>query len=158
MCKWFFRDATKIQNGRQRSALKNFVGAKTLKLRVRNYSNFTITFPMIWRCTGDFFKVLLEFKMAATDQLEFFFLEGGGVKTQKICLVNFFSNFNITFLATWGCASDFLKFYWNSKWPPWINFIFFVGAKTEKLKSVIIHIVQSHYPPSGNVYVILLKN
>ena len=39
----------------------------------------------------------------------------------------------------------------------WINFIFFVGAKTEKLKSVIIHIVQSHYPPSGNVHVILLK-
>ena len=34
---------------------------------------------------------------------------------------------------------------------------FFVGAKTEKLKSVLIHIVQSHYPPSGNVHVILLK-
>ena len=34
---------------------------------------------------------------------------------------------------------------------------FVVSAKTEKLKSVIIHIVQSHYPPSGNVHVILLK-
>ena len=34
---------------------------------------------------------------------------------------------------------------------------FLVGAKTEKLKSIIIHIVQSHYPPSGNVHVILLK-
>ena len=34
---------------------------------------------------------------------------------------------------------------------------FFVGAKTKKLKSVIIHIVQSRYPPSGNVYLILLK-
>ena len=33
----------------------------------------------------------------------------------------------------------------------------FVGAKTEKLKSVIIHIVPSHYPPSGNMKVILLK-
>ena len=63
MCKWFFRDATKIQNGRQRSTLKNFVGAKTY------YSNITITFPMIWRCGGDFFKVLLKFKMAAIDQL-----------------------------------------------------------------------------------------
>ena len=62
-------DATKIQNGRQRSTLNVFVGAKTLKLEVRNYSNCTITFPMIWRCAGDFFKVLLEFKMAATDQL-----------------------------------------------------------------------------------------
>ena len=28
--------------------------------------------------------------------------------------------------------------------------IFFVGAKTEKLKSVIIHIVQSHYPTFVN--------
>ena len=35
--------------------------------------------------------------------------------------------------------------------------IFFPGAKTEKLKSVIIHIVQSHIPPSGNVHVILPK-
>ena len=36
-------------------------------------------------------------------------------------------------------------------------FIIFVGAKTQKLKSKIIHILQSHYPPSGNVQVILLK-
>ena len=74
MCKLFLRDATKIQNGRQRSTLKNFVGAKTSKLGVRNYSNFTITFPMIWRCAGDFFKVLLKFKMAGTDQLNFFWV------------------------------------------------------------------------------------
>ena len=33
---------------------------------------------------------------------------------------------------------------------------FFVGAKTKKLKSEIIHILQSYYPPSGNVQVILL--
>ena len=145
---------------------------------------------MIWRCAGDFFKVLLKFKMAATTLIVF---------------DQFFFKFNIPFLATWGCASDFLKmlpnfkmaargqlqnflgelklqnlkkeiiqillshfprygdvqviflrFYLNSKWPPWINFIFSC-AKTEKLKSVIIHIVQSHYPPSGNVHVILLK-
>ena len=50
----FFRDATKIRNGRQRATLNFFVGAKTLKLEVKNYSNFTITFPMIWRCAGDF--------------------------------------------------------------------------------------------------------
>ena len=37
------------------------------------------------------------------------------------------------------------------------HIFFFVGAKTEKFKSVIIHIVQSHYLPSGNVHVILLK-
>ena len=61
---------------------------------------------MIWRCAGDFFKVLLKFKMAATDQLKFF----GGVKTRI-----FFLNFNTTFLATWGCASDFLKMLQNFK-------------------------------------------
>ena len=33
LCKWYFRDATKIQNGRQRSTLKFFVGAKTPKLK-----------------------------------------------------------------------------------------------------------------------------
>ena len=81
------------------------VGTKTLKLKVRNYSNFTITFPTIWRCASDFFKVLLKFKMAAMDKLH----------------------------------------------------IFLLAQKDEKLKSVIIHIVQSHYPPSGNVHVILLK-
>ena len=85
----FFSDATKIQNGRQRSTLKFVAGAKTLKLKVRNYSNFTITFPMIWKCAGDFLKVLLKFKMAATDQFNFL----GGVKTQKNCLFNFFLKF-----------------------------------------------------------------
>ena len=34
---------------------------------------------------------------------------------------------------------------------------FFVGAKTHKLKSEIIQILQLHYPPFGNVQVILLK-
>ena len=34
------------------------------------------------------------------------------VKTKKICLVNFFSNFNITFLATWG---DFFRMLPNFK-------------------------------------------
>ena len=29
MCKWFFKDATKIQNGRQKSTLNLFVGSKT---------------------------------------------------------------------------------------------------------------------------------
>ena len=46
-----FKDATNIQNGRH--------GKK-----VRYYSNFTITYPAIWRCAGYYFKVLLKFKMA----------------------------------------------------------------------------------------------
>ena len=126
---------------------------------------------MIWRC-------LLKFKMAATCQYNFF----GGCKNAKNCLVNFFWYFNITFIAAWGCASDFLKmlpefkmaargrlqifswaqklqnlkignylnftihiphdvlrFCWNSKWPSWINFNFFVGAKNEKLRSKDSH-------------------
>ena len=49
-----------------------FVGAKTQKLKVRNYSNFTITFPTIWRCAGDCLKVLPKFKMAAMDKLHIF--------------------------------------------------------------------------------------
>ena len=36
-------------------------------------------------------------------------------------------------------------------------YIFLWAQKTEKLKLVLIPIVQSHYPPSGNVHVILLK-
>ena len=71
MCKCFVKDATKIQNGRQKSTLKFFVGAKKLKLNVRNYSNFGITFPTKRGSAGDFLKVLLKFKMAATDQFQF---------------------------------------------------------------------------------------
>ena len=62
------------------STPKNFLGAKTLKLKVRNYSNFTITFPTIWKCACDIFEVLLKFKMAATDQLQFF----GGRKNSEV--------------------------------------------------------------------------
>ena len=131
MCKWFFRNAAKIQNGHQRATLKIFVCAKTLKLKVRNYLHFTITFPMIQRCAGDFFKVLRKFKMAATDQLKFF----GGCKNSKNLCGRFFFNFNITFLATWGCASDFFKDatkfqYGRQRSTP----KFVVGAKTTKLK------------------------
>ena len=42
--------------------------------------------------------------MAATDQIEFLW----GRKNSKNLSGHFFSNFNIIFLATWGCASDFL--------------------------------------------------
>ena len=52
--------------------LKFFMGAKTTKLKKKNYTNFTITFLTIWRCASDFFKVLLKFKMAAMDKLHIF--------------------------------------------------------------------------------------
>ena len=61
----FFKDATKMA---ARGQLQKNLWAQKL----RYYSNFTIIFPTIWRCAGDFFKVLLKFKMAATDQLQFF--------------------------------------------------------------------------------------
>ena len=102
---------------------------KLLKLEVRNYSNFTITFHTIWRCAGDFVKVLLKFKMAATDQLQFFWWEQ---KFKKL-VSSFFFNFNITFLARCGCASYFLKMQPNSKWPPEVNSTIFCGRKNLKL-------------------------
>ena len=52
--------------------LKFKMAARGLGAKTRNYSNFTMTFGSIWRRAGDFFKVLLKFKMAATDQLLFF--------------------------------------------------------------------------------------
>ena len=61
-----FKMAARVQ-------LQNFLWVqKLLKLKVRNYSNFTITFPTIWRCASDFFKVLLKLKMAVMDKLHIF--------------------------------------------------------------------------------------
>ena len=36
------------------------MAAKLQKLEVRNYYNFTITFPTIWRCASDFFQGFTE--------------------------------------------------------------------------------------------------
>ena len=52
--------------------LQFFGGAKTKKIKGGNYSNFTITFNTLGRCAGDFFMVLLKFKMAAIDDLHNF--------------------------------------------------------------------------------------
>ena len=60
---------------------------------------------MIWRCAGDFFKVLMKFKIASMDKVH--------------------------------------NFLW--------------AQKLKELKSEIIHIFQSHYPPSGNVQVIFTE-
>ena len=134
------------------------MGAKTPRLEVRNYSNFTKTFPMIWRCAGDFFKVLLKFKMAATNQFEFF----GGAKTQKNCLVNFFSQFNITFQATcmtWGCASDFLKMLPKFKMAARGQLQFFLSAQKLKVRnySNITITLPMICRCAGNFFKVLLK-
>ena len=49
------------------------------------------------------------------------------------------------------------RFYWYSKWPPWINFIFFFRGHNNWKMEISNNSHCSHYPPSGNVHVILLK-
>ena len=161
MCKWFFKDATKFQNGRQRSISNFFVGTKTLKLKSGIIQILLSHSPRYGDVQVTFLRFYWYSKWPPQINLNFC----GGAKT------HFFSNFNIIFLAAWGCASDFLKilpkfktaargqfqiflwvqklqnwksgiitrygdvqviflrFYWNSKWPPWINFIFLWAQK-----------------------------
>ena len=66
-----------------RGQLQFFVGAN---INLKKYLNFTITFPTMWRCTHNFFKVLQKFKMAAMDEL-----------------------FLITLPMFWKCAGDFTE-------------------------------------------------
>ena len=94
-----FRDAAKIQNGRQRSTRIFFVGAKTLILKVINYSNYHIPHDM--EMCRWLFQSFTEIQNGRHRSI--FWL------AQKICLVNFLFYFTITFLETWGFASGFLK-------------------------------------------------
>ena len=123
----FFKDATKIQNDRQKSSSKFFVGAKTLKLHNHIPHNMEM-------CRW-FFKVLLKFKMAPTEQLKFFW----GRKNSQTQLLQSHSP------RYWDVHVIFLRFYPNLKWPPSINFIFFCGRKNSKIEV------------RNNVQVILLK-
>ena len=61
----------------------------------------------------------------------------------------FFLNFNMTFLATWGCARATKIQNGRQRSTP----KFFVGTKTLKLKSEIIQILRSHSPQYGDVQV-----
>ena len=76
---------------------------------------YTIAFPTIWRCAGDFFKVLLKFNIAATDQLQVFCSAKNPKRYGDVQVI-------------------FSRFCCLSKWPPRINFHFFVGAKILKPK------------------------
>ena len=93
----------KIQNGRQRSTPTIFfVGTKTPRLKVRNYSHFLSHSPQY----GDmqvFFFTLLKFKMAAMDKLFFW-----RCKNWKIEVSNN-SHFTITLPTIWECAVDFTE-------------------------------------------------
>ena len=105
MCKLLFKDATKIQNNRQKSTPKCFVGAKTLKLKFVNYSNFTITLTTIWRCACDFFKVLLKFKIKWPPCINFIIF-CGRKKSKKIIR----NNVQVILLKfKWPSQVDFLN-------------------------------------------------
>ena len=98
-----------------------------------------------------FFKVLLKFKMAATNQhLLMNFIILVDEKT-----VRNYSNFTNTFPIIWRCACDFkvlLKFKIHG-----INFITFCGRKNSNIEVRNNLNLRSHYPLYGNVQVILLK-
>ena len=125
------------------------MGAKTLKFKVRNYSNFTITSPQhTWRCAGNFFKVLMKFKMASADQHNFFCWRKSKKNGQK--LFTFYNHIT----HDMDMCGVFLRFCWNQKWPPWINFnFFFVSAKTKSQK--LFKFLQSHFSRYEDVQVIL---
>ena len=72
-----------------------------------------------------------------------------GHKNSKKSSGQFFSNFNITFLATWGCASDFAKMI--------LKFKMAARGQLQNLKSEIIQILLSHSPRYGDVQVIFLR-
>ena len=79
-----------------------------------------------------------------------------GAKTQKISsIVNFFLNFTITFIATCGCAIDFLKMLPKFKMAARSQLQNFLWAqKLQNQTSEIIQILQSHSPQYGDVRVI----
>ena len=70
----FFSGSAEIQNGRHGSTSIFLWAQKLEKIKGGIYSIFTITSPMLWRCAGDFLKVLglLKFKMAAMDEIHNF--------------------------------------------------------------------------------------
>ena len=139
------------------------MGAKSLKLNVRNYSNFIITSPPPpYRVVQVIFsRFYLKFKMATTVQLQFFV----GAKTLKINVRNH-ANFTIlaptiwrcagsatdqlqfflwakklkdgissNFVITiWRCAGDFFWVLMNLKKPPWMSFIIFCGRKNSNIE------------------------
>ena len=146
-----FRDATDIQNGRQRATLKFFVGAKTLKLKSQKLFKFYYHIPHDMEMCRWLFQGFTEIQNGRNN---FNFL--GGFK--KCFWSIFFFKFNIPFLATWGCASDFLKMLPNFKMAARGQLQKFFGAlKLQNLKKEIIQILLSHFPRYGDVQVIFLR-
>ena len=92
--------------------------------------NFNITFLAAWGCASDFSKMLPNFKMAARGQLQIFLWAQKLQNLRKELIQILLSHF-----PRYGDVQViFLRFYWNSKWPPWINFIFSCGCKNWKIE------------------------
>ena len=88
---------------------KKFVGAKTLKLKLKKCSNFTR-------------------------------------KNSKNEFGQFFLNFNITFLATCGCAIDFLKMLPKFKMAARSQLQIFLRAQKIKIKRLKLFKFDYHIP------------
>ena len=76
-----------------------------------------------------------------------------GAKTKKLPVI-FFLNINMTFLATWECASDFVKMLPKFKMATGGQLQKNLWAqKLKNLESEIIQILLSHSPPYEDMQV-----
>ena len=114
-----------------------------------------MTFLATWGYASDFLEMLPKFQMAARGRLQIVL---SAQKLQNLKVGNY-SNFTVTFPTIWSCASDFFKVLLKFKIAAMDKLHIFLSA--QKLKIEVSNnshcTVQSHYPPFGNVQVILLK-
>ena len=112
-----------------RGQFHNFLWTQKLQnLKVRNDANFTVIFPTLWKCAGDFLRFYWNLKWPPRINFKFFV----AAKAQN--LVRNYINFTITFPTLWRCAHVISWFNLNSKWPPRMNYmIIFCGRKNSKI-------------------------
>ena len=128
MCRWLFQGFTEIQNGRHKSTLifwgelelKKFVWSIFFKFQHHIPSN-------MWMCKW-FFKDATKFQNGR-QRSSLNFLWAQKLQNLKLEIIQ------ILLSPRYGDVQlIFLRFYWNSKRPPWINFIFFCESKNRKIE------------------------
>ena len=125
MCRWLFQGFTEIQNSRHGLNSIFWCVLKHKKIFGSFYFYFNITFLATCGYANDFFKMLSKFKMAAKSQLQIFF-ERENLTSEIFQILQSHS-------PRYGDVQIyFLRFCWNSKWPPRINLNFFEVTKTQK--------------------------